>query len=70
MKIHCRFCDRYLFTQAGSVVIEDMVCSNSSCKAHLNFKLVVSDQTQDLRHKFVNKEKQPKKKAKKETIAK
>lgn len=70
MKVNCKYCNRYLFTQMGSVVIEDMVCSNSACKAHLNFKIIVSDPTEDLRHKFVTKEQPPKKKAKKPTIAK
>ena len=61
MKVNCKHCNRYLFNQVGTVVIEDLICPNSECKAHLNFKIVMAEQTQDLSHKFIAEEKAPKK---------
>lgn len=60
--IKCKYCDRFLFVQAGSVVIEKLTCPNSDCKAKLNFKLLNADTSSDIRHKFVNPERPPKKK--------
>lgn len=60
--ISCKFCGRYLFKQAGTVVIEGLICPNSECKAKLNFKIIQADQVKDLTHKFVNPEREPKKK--------
>lgn len=62
MDINCKHCNRYLFKQVGTVVIEGLICPNSSCKAKLNFKIVTADRTKDLTHKFVNAETEPKKK--------
>lgn len=61
--ITCKHCNRFLFVQAGTVVIEKMICPNSDCKATLNFKIINGDVTKDIRHKFVNPERPPKKKA-------
>lgn len=61
-EIHCKHCDRFLFEQAGTVVIEKMTCPG--CKAKLNFKLLKADNSKDYSHKFINEEVPPK--AKKE----
>lgn len=58
--INCKHCGRYLFKQAGTVVIEGLICPNSDCKAKLNFKIVMADQTKDITHKFVSPERPPK----------
>lgn len=60
--ILCKFCDRYLFKQAGTVVIEGLICPNSSCKARLNFKIINADITKDIVHKFATPEQPPKQK--------
>jgi uncharacterized Zn finger protein (UPF0148 family) len=62
MDITCKHCGRFLFKQMGSVIIEGLICPNSSCKAKLNFKIVSADQSKDIRHKFINAETPPKKK--------
>lgn len=62
-RITCRHCKRFLFEQAGTVVLEGMVCPNTDCKATLNFKLINADTTKDLTHKFVTPERPPKTKA-------
>jgi phage FluMu protein Com len=56
--INCKFCGRYLFKQAGTVVIEEVPCPG--CKAKLNFKLISADQTADITHKFIHLEQPPK----------
>ncbi len=61
--INCPHCERYLFKQAGTVVIEGLICSNSECKAKLNFKIISADHVADIKHKFVNPERAPKTKA-------
>lgn len=58
--ITCKHCDRFLFVQAGTVVIEKFTCPG--CKAKLNFKIVQADSTKDYTHKFINDERPPKKK--------
>lgn len=58
--ITCRHCGRFLFEQAGTVVIEKLTCPG--CKAKLNFKIIQADIVKDLTHKFVNPEQPPKKK--------
>lgn len=60
--ITCKFCGRYLFKQAGTVVIEGLICPNSSCKAKLNFKMIQADTTKDITHKFATPETPPKNK--------
>ena len=60
MEVRCKYCDRYLFDQLGTVVIENLVCPNSSCKAHLNFK-IINDPMNDMKHKFIKPEVPPKK---------
>lgn len=60
--ITCKHCNRFLFKQAGTVVIEGLICPNSSCKAKLNFKIISADTSKDIRHKFVTPETKPKNK--------
>lgn len=60
--INCKHCGRYLFKQAGTVVIEGLICPNSSCKAKLNFKIIEADHVRNITHKFVNPESPPKNK--------
>lgn len=60
--ISCEHCGRYLFKQAGTVVIEEMICPNNACKARLNFKIVEADHIKDIRYKFVTPAQPPKKK--------
>lgn len=60
--ITCRHCGRYLFKQAGTVVIEGLICPNSECKAKLNFKIIQADDSKNYTHKFANPEREPKKK--------
>jgi phage FluMu protein Com len=57
--INCKHCNRFLFEQAGTVVIEKMTCP--SCKAKMNFKLINANTAKDYTHKFVNPEQPPKK---------
>lgn len=56
MEVKCKNCNRYLFTQVGTVVIENLVCGK--CGSHLNFKIINSanDTDKDLRYKFVKQE--------------
>lgn len=58
--VKCKHCQRFLFVQAGTVIIEKMTCPG--CKAKLNFKIINGDKMKDIRHKFVNPETEPKKK--------
>lgn len=62
MEINCKHCGRFLFKQAGTVVIEGLICSNSKCKAKLNFKIVTADRSKDVAYKFLSPETEPKKK--------
>ncbi len=69
MKVNCKHCGRYLFKQVGTVVIEDLICPNSECKAHLNIKIIARDEQNNVRAKFTAPETGPKKVQKKATIA-
>jgi phage FluMu protein Com len=60
INISCKHCQRFLFEQAGTVVLEKLTCPG--CKAKLNFKIVTADRSKDVRHTFVNPETEPKKK--------
>lgn len=55
--ITCPDCGRFLFKQAGTVVLEALTCPNSACKAKMNIKIISADQVADMRHKFVTPEK-------------
>lgn len=60
MDVKCKHCERFLFKQMGTVVIEGLPCPG--CKAKLNFKIITGDTIRDIRHKFLNPETEPKKK--------
>lgn len=54
MEVRCKYCNRYLFKQVGSVVIESLSCK---CGALLNFKMINNNPDEDLRYKFKAQEK-------------
>ena len=60
MDVNCKHCDRYLFKATGTVIIEDMPCPNSKCKAKLNYKIVFNDINKDIHHIFQHQEQPPK----------
>lgn len=63
MKVHCKYCGRYLFDAEGTVIIENLICPNSKCKAHLNIKVITPKSTTDeINYKFVSPETPPKEK--------
>lgn len=45
MKLTCKYCGRYICEIEGTAILENLVCPNSKCKAHLNVKIVGSDST-------------------------
>lgn len=59
--LNCGHCNRYLGKAHGTTVAE-IICSNSSCKAGNQFKIINGDISKDIRHKFLEPAKQPKKK--------
>lgn len=60
-EVHCKHCKRYLFTAKGTVIIEQMPCSNTKCRAKLNIKIVTPDATEEqLHYKFSTPETPPK----------
>ena len=61
LEIECKHCGRYLFTAMSTTILEQMVCSNSKCKAKLNFKIVNHlSSNEQIAYKFATKETQPK----------
>ena len=54
MDIKCKNCNRFLFKQVGTVVIENFVCGK--CGAIMNFKIINADHEKDIRYKFTTKE--------------
>lgn len=53
MKVHCKYCGRYLFDAEGTVIIENLICPNSKCKAHLNVKVITPKSSVDeINYKF------------------
>ena len=47
----------------GTTIIENLVCPNSKCKAHLNVKVITPSSTiEEINYKFKSKELPPKKK--------
>lgn len=66
-ELNCKHCDRYLGKAIGSVVAE-IKCSNTSCKATSQFKIVVNDLAHDIKAKFLTPEQPPKTAKPKETV--
>ena len=63
MKVHCKYCGRYLLEAKGTAIIENLICPNSKCKAHLNIKVITPKSTTDeINYKFVSPEIPPKEK--------
>lgn len=47
----------------GTTIIENLICPNSKCKAHLNIKVITPKSTIDeINYKFVSNEIPPKEK--------
>ena len=64
MKYCCKHCGRYIMDIEGTTIIENLVCPNSKCKAHLNVKVITPQSTvEEINYKFKTKELPPKKKA-------
>lgn len=59
--INCKHCKRYLGKAYGTVVAE-ILCSNTSCKAGNQIKIINADSEADIKHKFVTPAQEPKKK--------
>lgn len=60
-EVNCKHCGRYLFTASGTVIVEQLPCPNSKCRAKLNIKIVSNDATHDdLRYRFKTEEQPPK----------
>lgn len=63
MKYCCKYCGRYIMDIEGTTIIENLVCPNSKCKAHLNVKVVTPQSTvEEINYRFKSKELPPKKK--------
>lgn len=63
MKVNCKYCGRYLMDVKGTTIIENLICPNSKCKAHLNIKVITPKSTVDeINYKFVSPEIPPKEK--------
>lgn len=53
MKIHCKYCGRYLMDAKGTTIIENLICPNSKCKAHLNIKVITPKSSiEEINYKF------------------
>lgn len=61
IELKCKNCGRFLGKAYGSIIAE-IRCSNSSCKAGNQFKIINGDISHDIRHKFVSLPQAPKKK--------
>lgn len=61
-ELKCKDCNRHLGTANGTVVAE-LKCSNSSCRATTQFKIINGDITKDIRYKFTTPAQPPKQKA-------
>lgn len=59
--LKCKHCDRYLGKAYGTI-IADLRCSNASCRAGNQFKIINGDVAADIRFKFIDLPKPPKKK--------
>lgn len=61
MKLTCKYCDRYICEVEGTAILENLVCPNSKCKAHLNVKIVTPDSTaEQINYRFKCREIPPK----------
>ena len=61
MKFYCKHCGRYIMDIKGTTIIENLVCPNSKCKAHLNVKVITPQSaTDEINYHFTQKEVPPK----------
>lgn len=61
MKVFCKYCGRYLMDVVGTTIIENLICPNSKCKAHLNIKVITPKSSVDeINFKFESAEVPPK----------
>jgi len=58
MKLNCKYCSRHL--GEAEVIIAELICSNSSCKATNQYTHLTNDLSKMYTHKFTKPEKQPK----------
>jgi len=58
MKLNCKHCGRYL--GEFHTVIGEILCSNSSCKATNQFKIIKMNEFDTMNFKFSEPERQPK----------
>lgn len=59
-ELTCKDCGRYL--GEAEVIVADLLCSNGSCKASTQFKILNADQIKLIKYKFAKPEREPKKK--------
>lgn len=62
IKIECSNCKRY-FGEV-EVIVGELLCGNSSCRAGTQYKHIEADMNQLLRYKFAAPAREPKKKIK------
>lgn len=55
IELNCKICGRHL--GEAEVIVADLLCSNGSCKASTQFKILNADQVKLIRYKFVKPEK-------------
>lgn len=60
-KLDCKDCGRHLGEAYGTIIAE-LKCPNSACKATTQFKIINGDTVSDIRFKFIDPPKAPKKK--------
>lgn len=60
-ELKCKDCGRHLGKAMGTIIAE-LNCPNSACRATTQFKIINGDIVSDLRFKFVDPPKPPKKK--------
>lgn len=61
MELKCQYCERYL-GKAHGTIIATLKCSNTSCKAENQFKIVEADISKSLTFKFTEEPAKPKEK--------
>lgn len=61
-ELTCKDCNRHLGVANGTTIAE-LKCSNSSCKATTQFKIINGDIAKDIRYKFAGPPQPPKQKA-------
>lgn len=60
IELKCKHCDRHL--GEAEMIVGELLCPNSSCKASSQFKIITADQSKLISYKFAKPEREPKKK--------